>query len=190
MKRVKGLFLTTICLFIFSQLASAQEYKLGPEDVLNITVHEQPDLTTRARVSADGYITFPLLGKIEVTGLTLGELETKLTALLQADYLVSPQVMVYIEEYSQKKVSVIGCVNQPGTYDMYPEKETTVIAAIAMAGGFTPEADKNGTRILRTEDGKETTIYIKVKDITEKGAKDKDVPIKPNDVIFVPESFF
>ena len=188
--KTKSIFLTIIHLFIFIHLCVAQEYSLQAEDVLNITVHEQPDLATRTRISADGNITFPLLGTVEAAGLTIRELENKLTAFLKEDYLVSPQVIVYIAEYSLKQVSVIGCVNNPGKYDMLHEKETTVLQAIAMAGGFTRVAAINGTRVLRTEDGEEKTIFVKIKDITQKGEKDKDIPLKPNDIVFVPESFF
>jgi len=189
-KREVSIFLTIICLFICTHIGVAADYILHPEDVLYITVHEQADLTTRARISADGKITFPLLGVVDVAGLTLSEAESKLRDLLHKDYLVNPQVLLYIETYSAKQVSVIGCVNMPGKYDMFHEKETTVLQAIAMAGGFNEDANINGTKILRSENGEEVSILIKVKDITQRGEKDKDLPLKPNDVVFVPESFF
>lgn len=192
MKNLKSgvFFLAIICLFVFIQRSEAQEYRLQPEDVLYITVHEQPDLTTRTRITADGNITFPLLGTVKVAGSSIRDVEDKLTELLREDYLVNPQVIVYIEEYSPKQVSVIGCVNNPGKYDMFNERETTVLEAIAMAGGFTESAAVNETRILRIENGEKKTIYVKIKDITQKGEKDKDITIRPNDVVFVPESFF
>lgn len=188
--KTSNIFFIIICLFISLQTSFAAGYRLQAEDVLYITVHEQPDLTTRTRVTADGNITFPLLGVVKVAGLSVAELESKLTVLLKADYLVNPQVLIFIEEYAAKQVSVIGCVNSPGKYDMFHEKETTVLQAVAMAGGFSDIADINGTRILRKEDGEEKTIFVKVKDITQKGEKDKDLPLKPNDIVFVPESFF
>ena len=113
-----------------------------------------------------------------------------MTELLQEGYLVNPQVLVYIEEYAPKQVSVMGCVNNPGKYDMFHEKETTVLEAIAMAGGFKEDASVNNTKILRMEDGEEKTITVKITDITQKGEKDKDIFLEPNDVVFVPESFF
>lgn len=178
-------------IFIVASSCGAGEYRLQPEDVLSITVHEQPDLATKTRITANGNITFPLLGTLHVAGMTTNEIQKKITDLLAKDYLINPQVLVYIEEYAPNQISVIGCVNKPGKYDMLHEKETTVLEAIAMAGGFSKIADVNGTRILRIdENGKEQTIMIRVKDITVKGEKDKDLPLKPNDVIFVPESFF
>lgn len=168
----------------------AQEYTIEPEDVLLITVYEQPDLTTKARVTSEGHITFPLIGRIHVADLTPSEVEAKIKELLKEDYLVEPQVSVFIEEYHLKQVSVLGSVNMPGKYDMHKERETTVLEAIAMAGGFSNVASVNGTRVIRNEDGKEVTIAIKVTDITKKGLKEKDIPLKPGDIIFVPESFF
>ena len=166
------------------------DYRLQPEDVLQITVYEQLDLTTKVRITSKGKIAFPLLGKVEAAGLTVSELDDKLTKLLAEDYLVSPQVSVFIEEYSVKQVSVLGAVKEPGKYDMYTERETTVLEAVAMAGGFSDVAKVNGTRVIRNENGEERAIPIRVTDITTKGMKEKDIPLKPGDIIFVPESFF
>lgn len=173
--------------FLFAQ---GPDYHLQPEDVLQITVYEQPDLDTRARIAHTGEIAFPLIGKIKAAGLTVAQLRDEIEKLLKADYLVEPQVQVFIEEYHSKQVSVLGAVKKPGKYDMYPERETTVLEAIAMAEGFSDVASINGTRIIRKEDDKEVTIPVRVTDITKKGMKEKDIPLKPGDIVFVPESFF
>ncbi|MBN1353596.1 MAG: polysaccharide biosynthesis/export family protein [Candidatus Omnitrophica bacterium] len=180
------------CVGFYTHEAWAQEvkYKLQPSDVLHITVHNQPDLETRTRVTADGYVTFPLIGKIRVDGITVQEFENKLKELLEKDYLVSAQVIVFIEEYHPRQVSIIGEVKRPGKYDMPYEKDLTLLEVIAMAEGFTEDADINNTKIIRMENGKKITMKIRVRDITEKGDKDKDIILKPNDVIVVPESFF
>ena len=167
-----------------------EEYKVETGDVLMITVYEQADLTTKARVDSKGEINFPLLGTVQVSGLTLDGVQKKITSLLEADYLVNPQVNVFIEEYHPKKVFVMGFVNKPGEYELFKDRPTTVLEAITMAGGFKQGAAQNGTRIIRMEQGTETTIPIKVTDITEKGDKEKDISIKPGDIIVVPESFF
>lgn len=170
--------------------AQEPDYRLQPEDVLVITVYEQPDLKTKTRISSTGEIAFPLLGKIEVGGLTVSGLKDKIEKLLAKDYLVNPQVQVFIEQYHLKQISVLGAVHKPGRYDMYTERETTVLEAIAMAEGFTDVASVNGTRIIRKQDGEERTIPIRVTDITKKGMKEGDLPLKPGDIVFVPESFF
>jgi len=171
-------------------LAQESEYKLQSTDVLRITVHEQPDLETRTRITTDGFISFPLLGKINVKGSTAHEVEETIKELLEKDYLVTAQVHVFIEEYHRRQVSVIGEVNNPGKFDMPDEKDITILESIAMAGGFTKDAEINKTRIIRVKDGKKENINIAVKDITEKGEKDKDIKLEPDDIVFVPESFF
>ena len=179
-----------IPLSVFSDQNNTSDYKLQAEDVLQIKVYEQADLDTKARITSGGEIAFPLLGKIQAVGLTVRELEGRITNLLAKDYLVDPQVQVFIEAYNMKQITVLGAVNKPGKYDMSTERETTVLEAIAMAGGFSDIAAKNGTKIIRKEDGKEITIPIRVTDITKKGKKEKDISLKPGDMIFVPESFF
>ena len=173
-----------------SSYARETEYKLQPTDVIRITVHEQPDLETKTRVSKDGYITFPLIGKVRAEGLTIQELEITIKEDLEKDYLVTAQVLAFIETYHPRQVSVMGEVNTPGKYDMPEQKEITLLEAIAMAGGFTEDADKNKTRVMRTKEDEQETIIIRVRDITEKGEKEKDIVLEPGDVVFVPESFF
>lgn len=194
MRQKRTLSAVILCFVAMAISAPSQaqepDYRLQAEDVLQITVYEQPDLETKARISSTGEISFPLLGKIEAAGLTVSELKDKVEKLLAEDYLVSPQVQVFIEQYHVKQVSVLGAVKQPGKYDMFTEKETTVLEAIAMAGGFKDVASVNGTRIIRKQDGEEQTIPIKITDITKKGMKDKDISLQPGDIVFVPESFF
>lgn len=191
MKRVSACFLAAlVMLYSVSAYAGKLEYKLQPTDVITINVHGQPDLTTKTRVTADGFITFPLIGKVAVAGLTVPELEQKLKELLEKDYLVNAQVLAFIEEYNSRQVSVIGEVKSPGKYTLPGEKEMTLMQAIAMAGGFTKFADLTKTKVMRVEDGKKKTITINAKDITERGDKDKDITLQAEDIVVVPESFF
>lgn len=173
-----------------SSIEEKIEYRLQPTDVLAITVHNHQDLATKTRVTADGYISFPLLGKVFVKGLTVQELEANLREALEKDYLVNAPVLVFIEEYHPRQVSVLGEVNNPGKYDMPEEKNITLLEAIAMAGGFTKDAAQNETKVLRMENGVQKIMKVNVKDITEKDAKDKDIVIQQEDIIVVPESFF
>ncbi len=179
-----------VLVFSFSLLAKEPAYILKPEDVLHITVYEHLDLETKVRITSDGEIAFPLIGKIQAAGLGVSDLEDKIATLLEKDYLVNPQVQIFIDEYHSRQISVLGAVNKPGKYDMYTERETTLLEAIAMAEGFSDVASINGTRIIRNEEGEEITIKVKVTDITKKGQKEKDIPLKPGDIVFIPESFF
>ncbi len=191
-KILKGFTIIALVLSLGWAIAHAEgeEYKVETGDVLTITVYEQPDLTTKARVGPKGDITFPLLGNVNLTGLTVSETEEKITTLLKEDYLVNPQVNVFIEEYHPKKVFVMGFVNTPGEYELFKDRPTTILEAITMAGGFKEGAAQNGTKIIRMENGEKVTIPVKITDITSRGDKEKDVPIKAGDIVVVPESFF
>ena len=183
----------TIGVFVLAKcplFAATAKYKLQPSDVLNITVHGQPDLTTKTRVTTDGYISFPLLGKVTAGGLTVQELEESLKASLEKGYLVNAQVLIFIEQYHPRQVSVVGEVTKPGKYDMTEEKDMTLLEMLALAGGFTKDADIKNVKIMRQEDGKQKTIKVNVRDITVKSQKEKDIVLKADDVIVVPESFF
>jgi polysaccharide biosynthesis/export protein len=164
-------------------------YRIGPENVLQIDVYYGRDreLSRKVRVSSKGLITFPLLGEVEVSGLTVAALERKLTMLLEKDYLVNPQVSVYIEEYST--VSILGQVKEPGSFEI--KGSLTVIELISLAGGFTKIASTNDVRIIRTKpDGTKSVIRVRAHDVINKGRESDDVSLEPGDIVTVPESFF
>ncbi len=179
-------FVLLILLFLGNSLcAQAQGYRLGPDDALKITVYREDELERDVRISSDGYISFPLLGKVKAGDLTVSELENKLTEGLKK-YLKKPQVTVFIEEYST--ITVTGQVEKPDSYPL--RGELTVIEAIGLAGGFTKIAARNNVRIMRVEDGEKKTIRVKVAEISKKGNRTMDVPLRRGDVVFVPESLF
>ncbi|HAJ56743.1 MAG TPA: hypothetical protein DCL35_03110 [Candidatus Omnitrophica bacterium] len=185
------MFSTAIAgLSIIPAAAQTEKYRLQPTDVLQITINGQPNLDTKTRVTTDGFITFPLLGKVYVQGLTVQELEEDLKRLLEKDYLVTAQVVVFIEQYHPRQVSVLGEVNKPGKYDMPDEKDMTLLEAIAMAGGFTKNAYLKKVKIMRVKDGDKQVMMVDVRDITLKNEKEKDLVLAPEDVIIIPESFF
>lgn len=169
--------------------AQDAEYRIQPTDVLTITVHNQPDLTTKTRVTKEGFITFPLLEQVNVVGMTAHEIEQKLKALLEKDFLVNAQVMVFIEEYHVRQVSVVGEVKSPGKYELPSEKVVTLMQAIGMAGGFTKDADVEKVAVMRVEEGQQKSIKINTKDITVRGDKSKDIPVEAGDVILAPQGF-
>lgn len=247
------------------------DYVISADDVLDISVYGEADLTTSVKVSRDGTINYPLLGNIQAGGFTIRQLERKITDLLQQDYLVNPQVKVSIKEYSRisilgevrspgsyelkenltltqaiamagdfndnadtakvkiihshdgnsedkitevdfddilnkkirdpeikandkiiieqmGRISIIGQVSRPGTYDL--KKGLTVVEAIGLAGGFTPTAAQNATRVVRTEDDKKVIINVPVANITRGSNSDKNIELQAGDTILVPESFF
>lgn len=265
------------------------DYTVGGYDVLNIMVYEEEDLTRESvRISADGSISFPLIGRLKVDGLTSSEIGKEIALkLAEGEYLLNAHVSVMVTEYNSKQFLVLGSARNPGSYPLQanerildglskaggvrkeregwaepegggnramlirtqnpntmqeqkivinidlagllkgrdqisniylmdkdvlfipsaehfyiigqvnkpgsytiPDKEITLVEAISIAGGFTPIASRNKTRIIRVEDGIGKVIVVRVDAITEAGKKIEDVIIQADDVIVVPESFF
>ncbi len=181
-------------LFVFSMscgLFAEEEkaYRIGPENLLQIDVHYGKDglISQKVRVSSKNLITFPLVGEVNVEGLTVSELENKLYTLLEKDYLVNPQVSVVIEEYST--VSVIGEVKKPGAYPI--KGKLTVVEAISLAEGFTKIASPNRAKIVRTlDDGTKKEIPVRLSDIINGKKQKNNIYLQAGDVVVVPESLF
>lgn len=166
------------------------DYKISPADLLQVTVFREQDMDRTMRVSQNGEVSFPLVGNIKVGGLSQAEAENVFAEKLK-EYIVSPQVTIFVKEYGNKKVFVLGEVTKPGSYELPPESKLTVLEAISLAGGFTAVAAKDRTRVIRASaDGKSQSFTVEVSAITSSGQKDKDLPLEPNDVVFIPQSFF
>lgn len=180
----RHLFITLIVSVLLFTLSAAlavgaeSDYQIGPGDVLKISIYDHPDLTTVARVDNDGYILFPLAGRVRVGGQSIASASQTVAAKLGADYIVNPQVSVFVTEFRSRVVYVTGEVKRPSAFTVEPD--TTVIQAITMAGGFTPLAAQGKIKILRKINGVEK-VFKKVP-FHEK--------LQPEDVMVVPESFF
>ena len=118
--------------------APAQEYVIGARDVLKITVWGQDDLSKDYPVDPDGYVSFPLVGRVKATGLTPTAFADDLRGRLEKDYLVNPQVLVSVKEYLSQKVHVSGEADKPGVY--YLSGPTTVRDVLSRAGGLSKSA--------------------------------------------------
>jgi polysaccharide export outer membrane protein len=158
---------------------------LGAGDLVDVRVYQEPDHSGVWAVSPEGTIDYPLCGKIHLAGLTSGTAADALRQCL-ARYLRHPDVSVAIREYNSKKVFVFGEVQKPGTFT-YVEG-MTIIEAITMAGGLTKLASPNGTTVARQGEGQQQKVRVPVKDIRD--GQEKNFPLQPGDIVFVPESFF
>ena len=160
---------------------------LGPGDVFSVRVYGEESLSASHRVAPDGTISFPLIGTVEVVGLEPPEVAERIqTALREQNFLKDPHVSVYVDEYSSKRVSVVGAVANPGTFPLQPGM--TVVQAISMAGGFSSLADRNATMVTRRV-GSETVRYrVPVRRVTSGEAE--DIEVAAGDIIFVPERLF
>jgi len=165
------------------------DYRITNADLIRITVLGEEDMAREVRVSANGTITYPLIGSVKVGGLSTSEAESAISTKLN-DYLRGAQVTVFIKEYGNKKVFVFGHVNKPGAVEIPTEAKLTVLEAISQAGGFTPLAAPDRTRVVRMLNGVSQSFTVEVSAITKKGEKDKDITLEPNDIVFIPESYF
>jgi protein involved in polysaccharide export with SLBB domain len=159
---------------------------LGPGDVFEARVYQEPELSGAYRVGPQGDIVFPLCGRVAVGGLTANATADRLRACLADGYIRNAQVSVIVKEYNSKKVFVFGEVQKPGTF-VY-EDGMTVIQAVTLAGGFTKTASQNSTSLTRQVDGQEVKIRVAVQDIAL--GKAPNLALKPGDIVFVPESLF
>ena len=159
-------------------------YRVGPGDLLELKVFEVDQLSQTVRVSEDGSITLPLLGRVVVEGLTQEGVVQKLTGLLQAKYVKNPQVTIFIKEYKNQQVAVIGAVEKAGSYELVGRKN--LLQIISMAGGFSDNASDMIFILREGPDGQTRTIAIDLKDLTINANPALNVPIEPNDVINVP----
>lgn len=171
------------------QMPPEQDYRINVKDILEIKVYPDEELHRELTVGSKGTINFPLLGEVQAEGLSVSNLERKLTTLLAKDYLVYPQVHIRVKQYHSMTVSMIGEVNRPGPYKLESEEgETTLLEAIAMAGGFSNVANIKKIKIIRIEGGEKKVYRINAEDIIK--GKKKDFPLQANDIIVVEQSWF
>jgi len=159
-------------------------YKIGPQDVLDISVFKVPELSRSVQVADVGTVNLPLVGEVQAAGRTARDLERDLTKKLGAKYLQSPQVTVYVKEYNSRRVTIDGAVKKPGVYPI--RAKTTLVQFIAMAEGPTDIADTSSIAVFRTIKGKRSAARFDLNEIRSGTAQDP--VIQEGDVIVVSES--
>jgi polysaccharide export outer membrane protein len=162
----------------------ASEYRIGPQDLIEISVFQVTDLNRTVRVNSGGQISLPLIGTVQAGGRTVQELEREIAAKLEAGYLQSPQVTVFVKEFTSQRVTMEGAVKKPGIYPL--TGRTTLLQAIAMAEGLTDLADPRGLVIFRTIDGKRMGAVFDVKAIRSGDIADPE--IYGDDVVVIDQS--
>jgi polysaccharide export outer membrane protein len=165
------------------------EYVLAPNDSIEMLVFREPDLTTRATISRDGTVQFPLINDIRIAGMTIKQARNMIRDRYNSDYLVEPQVSLGVTKFADRKFTIIGQVKSPGTYTLSSGEGINLIEAIGMAGGFTRIADKRNVLVKRGYGGAAQTIKVNVKKMTE-GSSQAPLEITAGDVISVGESWY
>jgi len=167
------------------------DYEVGPGDVIELSVYGNEDLSRLPTVQTNGSISLPLLGEVQVAGLTVAEVQRKITNLLAKDYLVNPQVEVKVREYNSQFVSVVGEVNSPGRKPI--RGRMRLIDALVESGGFKPSASAE-VMITRTEgtfDGDRRSMTVRISgSATVQDAVNLELPLKNGDIITaLPKAF-
>ena len=163
-------------------------YQLQAGDEVDVQVYREPLLSGEFRLDAGGTIRHPLAGVIQARGLTVEALEDRVAALLEEKYLVNPRVTVSIVSAQSSHVVILGEVKNPGVHPIPFGSSLTLLQAVAEAGGFTDLASVNRITVTRTENGEERSVRVRVSRMIS--GEDPDVPLKPNDVIMVPQIVF
>lgn len=163
------------------------DYLLGPGDLIQVTVFEAEELNSEVRVSSRGFVTLPLLGQVKVEDLTVREAEVLVEELYRKSYIKDPHVSVFVKENYSQRVTVVGQVKNPGTYD-YPTKQR-LLDVLVLAGGLTDKAGRIAqVRRLEAAKGDKQVVLVDLRELIDEGRALLNVEINGGDVVFVPEA--
>jgi len=162
----------------------SEEFVIGTGDVLAINVWKETEVSRDVPVRPDGRISLPLVGEIQAGGRTSKQLEAEISAKLK-DYVSEPEVTVIVKEIKSQKFNVLGMVMKPGSYVL--TNPTTILDAIAMAGGFRDFAKQKDVYVLRgTADGNQTRLPFNYKDVVKGHKSTQNIVLQSNDTVVVP----
>ena len=169
--------------FISASAPGNTSYKIGPHDVVEISVFKVPELSKSAQVSDIGTVNLPLLGEVPAASKTAQELERDLTKRLGAKYLQNPQVTVFVREYNSQRITVEGAVKKPGVYPL--RGKTSLLQTIAQAEGFGDTADTTVVIFRQSEKGRSAARF----DVSEiRSGTAEDPVLQSGDVVVVSTS--
>ena len=193
-----GFFIFIVVLSFVSTLHSEDklyknlDYLISPYDVLEVRVFKESDLDKQVRVEATGYIFLPLIGKVEVAGLSLFEVQKKIEGLYEEDFLVDAHINIFVLQRKENTIRIFGQVGRQGDVLIKMDRPLTILDAIANVGGGTRLADLTKVKLVRSNPGKrKNPEIINVEKLMESESKSKNNYIlEPGDTITVPERFF
>ena len=166
----------------------ATSYILAPNDLVDIKVFQEDDLESKLRISRDGTITFPLIGQVRIGGRTPQQAARIIRDALARGYIINPQVTVNVLSFTKYRVTVLGQVQKPGSYDFPDREKLGLLEAIGLAGGYTRGANPSRVLVKRLADGREQVFRVNAKAMASERAPTFEVI--PGDVITVSESRF
>ena len=160
------------------------DYKISPLDVIEVTVFGVKDLDRTVQVSSTGMISLPLIKQVKAGGKTQAQLEREIAAKLEAGYLQSPQVSVFVKEYNSQRITVDGAVKKPGIFPV--TGRVSLLQAIALAEGLNEVADTSGILLFRTVNDKRMVARFDLKQV--RSGKMPDPLLQAGDIVMVDES--
>ena len=167
-----------------SATANKEDYKIAPLDVLDISVFGVQELNRTVQVNSSGIITMPLIKTVKAGGRTQAQLERDIAAKLEAGYLQSPQVSVFVKEYNSQRITVDGAVKKPGIFPT--TGQISLMQAIALAEGLSTVADPSGVLLFRTVDNKRMAARFDIRQV--RSGKVSDPMLQAGDIMMVDES--
>jgi polysaccharide export outer membrane protein len=163
---------------------SDSSYLIGANDVLAINVWKEPDISRSVPVRSDGKISLPLVGELQAGGQTPQQLEQEITKRLQS-YISEPEVTVIVTDSKSQKVNILGMVSRPGAFLL--TSSTTVLDAIAMAGGFKDFAKQKSIYVLRQgPDGTQQRLSFNYKEVIKGKNPEQNIRLQAGDTVVVP----
>ncbi len=167
----------------------ASSYILAPNDLVNVKVFQEDDLESKVRISRNGTVTLPLIGEVRIGDKTPQQAARTISDALAKGYLINPQVTVNVINFAKYRVTVLGQVQKPGSYDFPNRERLTLLEAIGLAGGYTRGADPSRVLIKRVVQGREVVYRLNGKRMASEG-ESRAFEVVPGDVITVSESRF
>jgi polysaccharide export outer membrane protein len=159
MRFIQSLLFLTLSVSSFAFAADDGTYTLRANDSIRLAVYEEPDLSLQVKILKTGQASFPLIGSVEIGGLTVAAAAEKIRALYAKDYLVDPKLTLTVDEYATEFISVIGAVKVPGQIPMPVSGNLDIASAMATAGGLAENADPNNIQLVRAS-GATTTFSV------------------------------
>jgi polysaccharide export outer membrane protein len=166
-----------------SPATTVPAYVIGPEDVLDINVWKEPDMTRIVPVRPDGKISLPLINDVQAAGSTPQQLASTVTEKLRK-FLTEPQVTVIVTQINSQRVFVVGEVLRAGAFPLIPGM--TVLQALSSAGGFTTFADVKKIHVMRLVNGKHIELPFNYREVLKGDNPDQNIKLEPSDTVIVP----
>jgi len=166
-----------------SAAVNSSTYRVGPEDLLEVTVWREDALKREVLVRPDGGISYPLIGEVQAAGKTVDQLREEITKRLEK-FVPDAAVSVTVLKTGSQRIYVLGKVTKPGEFPV--GRNVDVLQALSMAGGLTPFADANGIRIMRRDGDRQSVLPFEYGRVVRGEKLEQNVLLRPGDVVVVP----